>query len=142
MYNAGAHLFNHGLNPTIRNYGRLGDDGQSMSFPAARECKEGEEVFLSYGQLSNDHLLLFYGFALKGNMLDTVTLRVRLLHLMIRRMQGCCNVAQEDEHVGRLIHAPMRKCLQCRLDLKNVNSDIPRQLLRQCLMGGRWGHNR
>ena len=47
-----------------------------MSFAAASRCKRGEEVFLSYGQLPNEHLLLFYGFALTGNGSDTIAIKV------------------------------------------------------------------
>ena len=37
---------------------------------SGREFESGEEVLLSYGKRSNDHLLQFYGFVEEGNMHD------------------------------------------------------------------------
>ena len=42
---------------------------------AEKDLDEGEDVFLNYGSLSNDILLLDYGFVLPNNPNDRVELR-------------------------------------------------------------------
>eukprot|EP00887_Chlorella_sp_A99_P000675 scaffold5.g675.t1 len=48
---------------------------QPASMVASRDLAAGEPVLLSYGPLSNDFLLMDYGFVVEGNPHDTVQLR-------------------------------------------------------------------
>ncbi|XP_057536809.1 uncharacterized protein LOC130814683 isoform X1 [Amaranthus tricolor] len=57
-----AGFLNHSVCPHILNYGRVDSASKTLKFPLSRPCKRGEQCYLSYGNLSNSHLLTFYGF--------------------------------------------------------------------------------
>ena len=42
-------------------------DNKSFKIEALKEIKPGEEIFLCYGDHSNDELLFFYGFCIENN---------------------------------------------------------------------------
>lgn len=54
---------------------------EGYHFTAQHKIKRGEEIFISYGQHSNDFLLAEYGFTLEDNECDTVLLDPVLLPL-------------------------------------------------------------
>ncbi|KFM26144.1 Histone-lysine N-methyltransferase setd3 [Auxenochlorella protothecoides] len=58
-------------------YGRLSEAGM-LNFPAFRPCKEGEQVFISYGPVPNLKLLCYYGFVIADNPHDVVPLTLEL----------------------------------------------------------------
>ncbi|GAB2219139.1 hypothetical protein Droror1_Dr00006769 [Drosera rotundifolia] len=60
-----AGFLNHSICPHIMNYGKVDARTNSLKFPLARPCRAGEECYLSYGNLSSSHLLIFYGFVPK-----------------------------------------------------------------------------
>jgi len=60
----------------------LGDDGV-ISFAATRDIDEGEEALMSYGERSNDHFLIYYGFAPENNPHDDVVLFSNFEHAMV-----------------------------------------------------------
>ncbi|KAF6145470.1 hypothetical protein GIB67_032593 [Kingdonia uniflora] len=77
-----AGLFNHSLCPHITKYGRMDPATKSLKFSLSRQCREGEQCFLSYGNFSSSHLITFYGFLPKGNNLyDTIQLGTSLIYL-------------------------------------------------------------
>ncbi|KAG0475153.1 hypothetical protein HPP92_014839 [Vanilla planifolia] len=62
-----AGLLNHSLWPHIINYGRVDSETKSLKFQVARQCKRGEQCYLSYGSLPGSHLVTFYGFLPNGD---------------------------------------------------------------------------
>ncbi|PKU77864.1 [Fructose-bisphosphate aldolase]-lysine N-methyltransferase, chloroplastic [Dendrobium catenatum] len=62
-----AGLLNHSLFPHIIHYGRVDSETKCLKFQLARQCKRGEQCYLSYGSLSGSHLVMFYGFLPKGD---------------------------------------------------------------------------
>jgi hypothetical protein len=64
-----ADLFNHADQGCVVNF-----DPESFTIRTDRVYDEGEEVFISYGQHSNDFLLAEYGFILDENKWDEVAL--------------------------------------------------------------------
>ena len=60
----------------------LGDDGV-IQFAATRDIAEGEEALMSYGERSNDHFLIYYGFAPSNNPHDDVVLFSNFEHAMV-----------------------------------------------------------
>mgnify|MGYP001970822998 FL=1 len=52
-------------------WSELGDDG-FVSFSATRDVVAGEEALMSYGERSNDHFLMYYGFVPPRNPHDDV----------------------------------------------------------------------
>ncbi|KAL4434341.1 hypothetical protein ABPG75_000782 [Micractinium tetrahymenae] len=65
-------MSNHSFEPNAKV---VPGPGGSMHMVALRELHAGEDVLISYGGLSNDFLLLDYGFLVPGNLYDTVQLR-------------------------------------------------------------------
>ncbi|KAL4423246.1 hypothetical protein ABPG77_000038 [Micractinium sp. CCAP 211/92] len=65
-------MSNHSFEPNAKV---VPGPGGSMQMVALRELRAGEDVLISYGSLSNDFLLLDYGFLIPGNPYDTVQLR-------------------------------------------------------------------
>jgi len=61
-----AGLFNHSLCPHILHGVSVDPETDSLKFMASRPCIEGEECYLSYGNLSASDLLVSYGFLSKG----------------------------------------------------------------------------
>ncbi|KAL6770518.1 hypothetical protein ACKKBF_B31570 [Auxenochlorella protothecoides x Auxenochlorella symbiontica] len=68
---------NHSPAPHVVRYGRLSEAGM-LNFPAFRPCKEGEQVFISYGPVPNLKLLCYYGFVIADNPHDVVPLTLEL----------------------------------------------------------------
>lgn len=56
--------------------------------PLLFQISAGEPLLLSYGSLTNDYLLLDYGFVVPGNPHDAVTLRYDVGLLQVRRGQA------------------------------------------------------
>eukprot|EP00249_Psilotum_nudum_P016811 c25994_g1_i2 orf=454-1998(-) len=74
-----AGVLNHGLYPHITHYSRIDSNSHILSLRASRPCRAGQQCFLSYGPLSNSHLLTFYGFILDGdNPYDTIPIELDL----------------------------------------------------------------
>ncbi|GFP93266.1 retrovirus-related pol polyprotein from transposon 17.6 [Phtheirospermum japonicum] len=72
-----AGFLNHSICPHIMHYGRIDATANSLKFPLSRPCRSGEQCFLSYGNLSNSHLLTFYGFLPRGeNPFDVIPLDI------------------------------------------------------------------
>ena len=63
-------------------WSRLDDDG-TIQFAATRDIPEGEEALMSYGERSNDHFLIYYGFAPDNNPHDDCVLFSNLEHAMV-----------------------------------------------------------
>jgi len=63
-------------------WSRLDDDG-TIQFAATRDISEGEEALMSYGERSNDHFLIYYGFAPDNNPHDDCVLFSNLEHAMV-----------------------------------------------------------
>lgn len=55
------------ITPHIMNYGKVDPTSNSLKFPLSRPCNNGEQCYLSYGNLSSSHLITFYGFLPKGD---------------------------------------------------------------------------
>jgi len=128
----GAHFFNHSLKAAIRNYGRLEESGVTLSFPAASEVNEGEEICLSYGQLPNEHLLLFYGFALRGNGHDTFFLKVGPGNGVLLQMDVAVDpmILQEwSIQVALSIKASIRQLQNCLRSLEELQEENPCKIL-------------
>ena len=60
----------------------LGDDGV-IHFAATRDLVDGEEALMSYGERSNDHFLIYYGFTPENNPHDDVVLFSNFEHAMV-----------------------------------------------------------
>ncbi|CAH1426704.1 unnamed protein product [Lactuca virosa] len=76
-----AWFLNHSITPHIMNYGRVDPTSNSLKFPLSRPCNNGEQCYLSYGNLSSSHLITFYGFLPKGyidNPYDVIPLDIDL----------------------------------------------------------------
>ena len=54
-----------------------------IQFAATRDIEEGEEALMSYGERSNDHFLIYYGFAPDNNPHDDCVLFSNLEHAMV-----------------------------------------------------------
>ncbi|KAL3623885.1 hypothetical protein CASFOL_032701 [Castilleja foliolosa] len=88
-----AGFLNHSICPHIMHYGRIDASTNSLKFPLSRPCHSGEQCFLSYGNLSNSHLLAFYGFLPRGeNPFDVIPLDI--------------DVAQADDDVDSEVAPP------------------------------------
>lgn len=75
---------NHSFDPTASVRARA--DG--VELVTTRHLKAGEPIELSYGELSNDDLLLDYGFIVENNPFDTVKLRWDLKLIELAREVG------------------------------------------------------
>ncbi|CAM9607060.1 unnamed protein product, partial [Hapterophycus canaliculatus] len=73
----GADMFNHDPNKQSVQIGTDGEDYFVMK--TVQPVKAGEEVFSSFGQISNAQLLNSYGFVLPGNPFDTVLISSQLV---------------------------------------------------------------
>jgi len=65
-------MCNHDFGPSAAVSGT--GDSRALNLKALRDIAPGEDVTLSYGNLSNDFLLLDYGFVVKDNACDDVKL--------------------------------------------------------------------
>ncbi|KAL3857676.1 hypothetical protein ACJMK2_012318 [Sinanodonta woodiana] len=78
------------LNHVAKNNAHLTFEKEAMKMVAITNISKGEEVFNTYGQLSNHHLLHMYGFAepYPNNIYDTVEIPVQfLLHAALDVME-------------------------------------------------------
>ena len=96
---------------------------------AEKDLDEGEDVFLNYGPLSNDILLLDYGFVLPNNPNDRVELRYDG-HLL----DTACLVAKVDSFCSFKHPARWQQELLERLNLLGPDSSqsvvpVPCQML-------------
>ncbi|XP_020671850.1 uncharacterized protein LOC110091896 [Dendrobium catenatum] len=74
-----AGLLNHSLFPHIIHYGRVDSETKCLKFQLARQCKRGEQCYLSYGSLPGSHLVMFYGFLPEGdNPYDIIPLDIEV----------------------------------------------------------------
>ncbi|CAM9182197.1 unnamed protein product [Ascophyllum nodosum] len=73
----GADMFNHDPNKQSVQIGTDGDDYFVMK--TVHPVKAGQEVFSSFGNLSNAQLLNSYGFVLTGNPFDSVLIPTELV---------------------------------------------------------------
>ncbi|KAK9811450.1 hypothetical protein WJX72_004089 [[Myrmecia] bisecta] len=69
-----ASLLNHSPWPHVVRYGSLCAATNTLDLCAFRACGVGQQCFLSYGPLPNLQLLLFYGFTVRANPHDTVSI--------------------------------------------------------------------
>jgi hypothetical protein len=68
-------LINHGnSNPPLQFAYEYDDPSQSLVLNADRAYSAGEQVYISYGLMTNSDLLLNYGFVLPDNEYDTVAM--------------------------------------------------------------------
>ncbi|KAK3598982.1 hypothetical protein CHS0354_024658 [Potamilus streckersoni] len=69
------------LNHVAKNNAHLTFENEVLKMVAIRNIRKGEEVFNTYGELSNQHLLHMYGFAepYPNNHYDTVEIPIKLL---------------------------------------------------------------
>ncbi|CAM9408993.1 unnamed protein product [Scytosiphon promiscuus] len=73
----GADMFNHDPNKQSVQIGT--DGGDFFVMKTVQPVKAGEEVFSSFGHISNAQLLNSYGFVLPGNPFDTVLIPSQLV---------------------------------------------------------------
>jgi hypothetical protein len=67
-----ASLINHSPTPHIVHFSAVNTATQQLQLRCFRPIEPGQQLLLSYGPLSNDHLLVFYGFAVVQNPCDTL----------------------------------------------------------------------
>merc|ERR1719454_1641359 len=79
-----ADIFNHVSN----NNARLNFGTDSLQMLATTDIKQGEEVFNTYGELSNYHLLHMYGFSEKKNAHDTVDISNSIVESVLRDLHS------------------------------------------------------
>eukprot|EP00466_Bigelowiella_natans_P020399 jgi/Bigna1/134142/aug1.24_g8850 len=74
-----ADLINHhNIGPLTEQQYAYNVTTKTLEIRADQDYAGGEEVFISYGALSNPHLLLNYGFSLPDNILESIGLKVSL----------------------------------------------------------------
>jgi hypothetical protein len=78
----------------------LGDDGV-IHFAATRDLVDGEEALMSYGERSNDHFLIYYGFTPENNPHDDVVLFSNFEHAMVWHSVAHPELWQGDEGAVR-----------------------------------------
>jgi len=82
-------ICNHSFNPSVSVRAiEEGDNAGGVELIARRALTSGEPIELSYGNLSNDELLLDYGFIVKDNPFDCVKLRWDLKLIELAREIG------------------------------------------------------
>ena len=69
-------------------HGQVKPHGSYLALVAKRRILAGEQLEISYGTLSNDFLLLDYGFTVAGNPHDRVSLRFGFELLQVRVHMG------------------------------------------------------
>lgn len=100
---------NHSFSPSATVRLVDGSDGD-VELVATRELSAGEAIELNYGNLSNDELLLDYGFIIENNPYDVVKLRWDLKLVELAREIGGIGTASigaqaaEEEHGGATIN--------------------------------------
>ncbi|KAG6543559.1 hypothetical protein Mapa_015053 [Marchantia paleacea] len=73
-----ASLLNHSISPHVTHFSRINESNNTLQLFALRQCKAGEQCFLSYGSLPNSELLTFYGFLVKDNPYDIIPIDLDL----------------------------------------------------------------
>ncbi|KAK3394094.1 hypothetical protein B0H63DRAFT_555359 [Podospora didyma] len=105
-----ADLFNHadqGCNVSF--------DPSAFTIAADREYAEGEEVYISYGNHSNDFLLTEYGFVLSENRWDEVCLDDALLPELSTRQKG---YLEESGFLGNYMLDDKTVCYRTQVALR------------------------
>jgi len=69
-----ASLINHSPTPHVVHFSAVDAATQQLQLRCFRPIEPGQQLLLSYGPLSNEHLLVFYGFAVAQNPFDTLEL--------------------------------------------------------------------
>lgn len=69
---------NHSPWPHVVRYGRIQPVTDTLDYPAFRPCRQGSQVFISYGPVPNLKLLTYYGFVIHRNPHDLVPLTLEL----------------------------------------------------------------
>ncbi|KAH7278672.1 hypothetical protein KP509_38G051800 [Ceratopteris richardii] len=84
-------MCNHSFSPNARIIQQESKEGTSFSVIADRHLEEGADILLTYGALSNDILLLDYGFVVAENPHDFVEMRYDKAMLDAARMAARLN---------------------------------------------------
>ncbi len=89
-----ASLLSHSDRPHVIHYSKLDPGTRCLKMTAFRPCSKDMQCYLSYGPLSNLHLMLFYGFTLRDNAHDVVelTLQVRAPVIRSQALLSCLSV--------------------------------------------------
>ncbi|OAE19617.1 hypothetical protein AXG93_3756s1230 [Marchantia polymorpha subsp. ruderalis] len=66
------------ISPHVTHFSRINESNNTLQLFALRQCKAGEQCFLSYGSLPNSELLTFYGFLVKDNPYDIIPIDLDL----------------------------------------------------------------
>ena len=133
-------LLNHSPWPHCVRYGRM-DEGGNLRYPAFRPCKQGSQVFISYGPVPNVKLITYYGFAVNDNPHDIVP-------MTLEPPDGCSSLVEAvltkyglvldhslraaGETGGKITHAPISKKLRATLRvLVATESELKAMLTRK-----------
>eukprot|EP00929_Paragymnodinium_shiwhaense_P107069 TRINITY_DN73073_c0_g1_i1.p1 TRINITY_DN73073_c0_g1~~TRINITY_DN73073_c0_g1_i1.p1 ORF type:complete len:549 (-),score=90.71 TRINITY_DN73073_c0_g1_i1:80-1726(-) len=125
--------------PNMEGHVRESSDSDGIEFVALHDCKEGEEVFTSYGLKPGAELLLGWGFMPDGNPHDGVELEVGIQRATIadpERVQLCLMAAQEQQSGGPLqcevMKTPTQDSPLVIRVVMNARHALPTQFLSLC----------
>ena len=90
--------------PEPRKAGAAGSSEFRLFSTAPAGCRAGEEVYNSYGRRANDNLLLEYGFALRDNEWDAISVQASLRQEL--RLLGAEATEPPKRALLRLAHLP------------------------------------
>lgn len=111
----GVYLCNHALNAHSVRYTRLEQGTKAFRLELARGVSRGEPVTISYGRLSNDDLMKFYGFSLQANPYDCLYLTPcvvpEMALEMLKSISGMCDYDLTNLPVGFQRDAPLDRAL-------------------------------
>ena len=111
----GVYLCNHALNAHSVRYTRLEQGTKAFRLELARGVSRGEPVTISYGRLSNDDLMKFYGFSLQANPYDCLYLTPcvvpEMALEMLKSISGMCDYDLTNLPVGFQRDVPLDRAL-------------------------------
>jgi protein-histidine N-methyltransferase len=111
----GVYLCNHALNAHSVRYTRLEQGTKAFRLELVRGVSRGEPVTISYGRLSNDDLMKFYGFSLQANPYDCLYLTPcvvpEMALEMLKSISGMCDYDLTNLPVGFQRDAPLDRAL-------------------------------
>ena len=111
----GVYLCNHALNAHSVRYTRLEQGTKAFRLELARGVSRGEPVTISYGRLSNDDLMKFYGFSLRANPYDCLYLTPCVVPEtalgLLKSISGMCDYDLTNLPVGFQRDAPLDRAL-------------------------------
>jgi len=111
----GVYLCNHALNAHSVRYTRLEQGTKAFRLELARSVSRGEPVTISYGRLSNDDLMKFYGFSLHANPYDCLYLTPCVVPEtaleMLKSISDMCDYDLTNLPVGFQRDAPLDRAL-------------------------------